>query len=183
MFKKTIENIMSNHIPHKTITWDNPDPPWINKDIKQLILVKNHAYKFYIHSDKSLQFFYQFQFLQTKLSSLIGESKNQSYTRLSHKLLGPKTSQKSYWSILKTFLKNKKNSCIPQLLHQENFITDFKEKANIFNNLFVEKCSIVSNNSELLVTLTKKTHDSLSTINFIKDTFIKYIFILNKLNT
>ena len=86
MFNKTIKNIISNYIPHETITCDDRDPPWINKDIKQLILDKNHAYKSYIRSDKSLQFFNQFQFHQTKLSSLIEESKNQYYTRLSHKL-------------------------------------------------------------------------------------------------
>ena len=38
MFNKTIKNVMSNYIPHETITCDNRDPPWINKDIKQLIL-------------------------------------------------------------------------------------------------------------------------------------------------
>ena len=30
------------------------DPPWIYKDIKQLILDKNHAYKSYIRNNKSL---------------------------------------------------------------------------------------------------------------------------------
>ena len=103
MFNKTIKNIMSNYIPHETITCDDRDPPWINKDIKQLILDKNHAYKSYIRNDKSLQFFNQFQFLQTKLSSLIEESKNQYYTRLSYKLLDPMTSQRSYWALLKPF--------------------------------------------------------------------------------
>ena len=34
---KTINNILSNYIPHETIDRDR-DPPWINKDIKQLIL-------------------------------------------------------------------------------------------------------------------------------------------------
>ena len=175
MFNKTIKNIMSNYIPHETIICDDRDPPWINKDIKQLILDKNHAYKSYIRNDKSLQFFNQFQFLQTKLSSLIEESKNQYYTRLSHKLLDPKTSQKSYWSILKTFLNNKKIPCIPPLLHQDKFVTDFKEKANIFNNFFANQCSIVSNNSELPVTLTRKTHESLSTIDFSTDDILKII--------
>ena len=87
MFNKTIKNIMSNHIPHETIICDDRDPPWINKDIKQLILDKNHAYKSYIRNDKSLQFFNQLQFLQTNSRSLVKESKNQYYTRLTHKLL------------------------------------------------------------------------------------------------
>ena len=108
MFNNTIKNIMSNYIPHEIITWDDRDPPWINKDIKQLILDKNHAYESYNRNDKSLQFFKQFRFLQTKLSSLIEESKNYYYTCLSHNLLDPKTSQKSYWSILKFFLNNEK---------------------------------------------------------------------------
>ena len=107
-------------------------------------------------NDKSWQFFNQFQFLQTKLSSLIEESKNHYYTGLSHKLLDPKTSQKSYWSILKIFLNNKKIPCNPPLLYQYKFVTDFKEKDNIFNNFFANQCSIISNNSELPVTLTKK---------------------------
>ena len=45
MFNKNIKNTMSNYIPHKTIICDDRDPPWINKDIKQLILDKNHACK------------------------------------------------------------------------------------------------------------------------------------------
>ena len=106
IFNKTIKNIMCNYIPHETIICDDRDPPWINKDIEQLISDKNHAYKSYIRNDKSLQFLNQFQFLQKKLSSLIEESKNQYYTRLSHKLLDVKKSQKSYRSILKTFLNN-----------------------------------------------------------------------------
>ena len=77
MFTKIIKNITPNYISDETITCDDRDPPWINKDIKQLILDKNHAYKSYIRNDKSLQFFNQFQFLQTKLNSLIKESKNQ----------------------------------------------------------------------------------------------------------
>ena len=71
--------------------------------------------------------------------------------------------------MLKTF------PCIPPLLHQDKFVTDFKEKVNIFNNFFADQCSIVSNNSELAVTLTKKTHESLSTINFSTDGFLKII--------
>ena len=42
LFNKTIKNILSNYIPHKTITCDNKDPPWFNKNIKQLIQEKNN---------------------------------------------------------------------------------------------------------------------------------------------
>ena len=63
-FNKTIKNIMSNYIPYETIICDDRDPPWINKDTKQLILDKNQAYKSYIGNDKFLKFFNQFRFFK-----------------------------------------------------------------------------------------------------------------------
>ena len=69
---------------------------------------------------------------------------------------------------------NKKIPCVPLLLHQDNLLLNSKKKTNIFNNFFANQCSIVSNYSELLVTLTKK-HESLSTINFSTDDILKII--------
>ena len=40
IFNITIKNILSNWIPRETIMCDDRDPPWINKNIKQLILKK-----------------------------------------------------------------------------------------------------------------------------------------------
>ena len=37
-FTKTLFNIIKNFIPHETITCDDRDPPWINKEIKKLVL-------------------------------------------------------------------------------------------------------------------------------------------------
>ena len=37
---RTILNILSNFIPHKTIVCDDKDPPWINNLIKTLIQEK-----------------------------------------------------------------------------------------------------------------------------------------------
>ena len=121
MLNATIKNILSNNIPHETITCDDGDPPWINKNIKQLILEKNQAYKSYLQSNNSFQFLNHFQFLQTKLNSLIEESKSTTFAY-------PQTSPKSYWSVLKIFLSNKKISCIPRLLHQDKFITSISKK-------------------------------------------------------
>ena len=37
----SIKNILSNYIPHEIITCDDRDSPWINKNIKQLILKRS----------------------------------------------------------------------------------------------------------------------------------------------
>ena len=58
------------------------------------------------------------------------------------------TSRKSYWSILKTFLNNKKILVIPPILYDNKFITNFNEKAEIFNNFFAKQCSLINTNSD-----------------------------------
>ena len=40
LFNETINNILSNFIPHETIVCDDHDPPWINSKIKNLIAEK-----------------------------------------------------------------------------------------------------------------------------------------------
>ena len=77
--------------------------------------------------------------------------------------------------MLKTFLNNKKIPCIPSLLHQEKFVTDFKEKANIFNYFFADQCSIVRNNCELQATLTKKYANPYQQYDFLTDDTLKII--------
>ena len=117
MFNKTIKNIMFNYIPHETFICDDRDPPWMNKDIKQLNLGKNHANTSYFGNDRTLKLFNQLWFLQAKLNSLTEEFKNRYYILLSYRLVDPITSQKSYWSILKTFPNKTKIPCISLLRH------------------------------------------------------------------
>ena len=77
IFNKTIKNILSNYIPHETITCDDNDPPWFNKNIKQLIQEKNNRYKSYILSDKNPQIFENVKSLQNQLKcSTEGSKKN-----------------------------------------------------------------------------------------------------------
>lgn len=38
----------NNYIPHETSTFDNRDPLWMNKGIKQLPLEKNKTCKYYL---------------------------------------------------------------------------------------------------------------------------------------
>ena len=64
LFNKTIRNILSNFIPHETITFDDRDPPWINNRVKHLINEKSVIYKNYLKNNKSNQSFATFQFFQ-----------------------------------------------------------------------------------------------------------------------
>ena len=167
-FTKMLLNIIQNFIPHETITCDNRDPPWINKEIKKLMLEKNLAFKSYCYSNKSMFFFKKLKALQCQLNMSIEGSKEKYYTKLSSRLADPLTSPKTYWSVLNTFLNNKKIPCIPPLFQENKFIKDFKENAELFNHFFVNQCSHLSNNSVLPTNLPQLTSKCLDSIHFSK---------------
>ena len=93
--------------------------------------------------------------------------------------MDPTTSPKPYSSILETVLNNKKIPCIPPIYHNNNYITDFKEKAQIFNNFFAKQCTLVENTSKIPIDFSKRTNNLLSTISFTKDDIANIIKNLN----
>ena len=120
-------------------------------------------------------FFEKFKALQYQLNMSIEESKEKYNTKLSSRLADPLTSPKTYWFILKTFLNKKKIPCIPPLFHENKFITDFKEKVELFNHFFVNQCSLLSNNSILPTNLSQLTSKCLDSIHFSSSDIVKII--------
>ena len=58
-------------------------------------------------------------------------------------------------------------------------MSDFTEKANLFNDFFATQCTPLSNNSVLTSVISFKTQSRLSTINFEKEDVLKIIRNLN----
>ena len=94
---------------------------------------------------------------------------------MSAKLTKFHKSSKAYWSLLKTFLNNKKIPLIPPLYHQGGFITNFKVKAELFNSFFASQCSLIKNDSKLPSYLNYNTDNRLSTVNLSIDDISKII--------
>ena len=108
IFNKTIINIFSNFIPNKLVTFDDKDPPWMTEKVKEKIKWKHKVYRDYLKNCKTKADYMCVHHGITKVSRLISESKDKYFTKLSIKLNNPKTSFKSYWSILKTFYNARK---------------------------------------------------------------------------
>ena len=82
-------------------------------------------------------------------------------SNLSRKLAKQKSNPKTYWSVLKRFFNSKKIPLIPSLLHENKLVTDFREKAEIFNSYFVKQCSLINSDSSLPCEIIKKANNSL----------------------
>ena len=64
-------------------------------------------------------------------------------------LNNPKTSAKTYWSILKTFYNGKKIPVIPPLLINNKHVSNFKTKANLFSAFFASYCTPLDSSSKI----------------------------------
>ena len=157
IFNSTINNVLSNFIPHEIITCDNKKPPWFNKNSINIIKNKIILYKSHTGNENSTDKKEAIRALHNKLTSTVENAQSDYYSKLSIKLSNPETSLKAYWSILKYFVNDKKISIIPPLYHNGNFINDFRQKVELFNSFFAEQCSILQDSSELPINLAPRT--------------------------
>ena len=67
IFTKTLLNTIQNFIPHETIVCDDRDPPWINEEIKKLMIEKNLVFKLYCCSNRNMFLIEIFKALQYQL--------------------------------------------------------------------------------------------------------------------
>ena len=98
---------------------------------------------------------------------------------MTKKLTNASKNCKAYWSLLRRLLNNKKIPLIPPLFHENKFVTDFKEKAELFNSHFAKQCSLISNSSKLPSHIQYLTDNRLSCVRFSHDKFTKVIQILD----
>ena len=69
------------------------------------------------------------------------ENAKKSYLLNVGKSLAQKTSTRAYWSLINKVLNKNKVPSIPPLLENGIFVTDFSEKAQLFNDYFARQCS------------------------------------------
>ena len=138
-------------IPNKLITCNSNDPPRMTTEIKTTIRRKHRVHKKYISRGRKIDELAFMKVVRNETTHLTDHAKEHYFEKLGKKLSDPLTGTLSYWITLKNILNKKKSSLIPPppLLENGVFITNFQAKADIFNELFVEQCSIIPNNSVL----------------------------------
>ena len=126
-------------------------------------------------SNNDKQFLDRLKDLQTQLHFLIEQSKGKYLLQITSKLSDIGKSSQIYWSILKIFLIGKKISYILSLFENNEYITDFRKKAKLFNSLFINQCSLTNNNSQPPPTLSQNTNKRLSSVKITNDDISKII--------
>ena len=113
--------------------------------------------------------------LEEDLHNAIEVSRLNYYSRITYKLTHIQKNTEVYWTLLKGFFNNKKIPLTPPLFHGNEYVTDFKKKAELFNSFFAKQCSLISNSSELPLNLHYTTEKRFNTLNFSNNDIEKII--------
>ena len=129
---------MSKHISNKIITFNDKDAPWITPQVKTSTKRSTRVYRKWVKLGRNPGNYKQHVGeVQNISSKLINEAKQIYYHNLGDKLSHPKIGQKSFWASFKRDVNTKKQTNIPPIIETDVYISDFLQKAEIFNAMFL----------------------------------------------
>jgi len=141
---------MSNNIPNKVIAVNDKDAPWITPEVKTALRKNYRAYKKWKIKGKPPEGRIIVQNVQNETHSIIETAKKSYIDDLSAKMCNPNSSPNVFWTAFKRLVNNKKLVNIPPLIEGvSTFVTNFQEKADIFNKYFASICRPINNGSVL----------------------------------
>ena len=140
---------------------------------------KNKTFQQYFKNGRKITDFEVVDKEAAELSEMIENRKERHFYDLSVKLNNPQTSPKTYWSIIKSCYNGRKIPIIPPLSVNGKIITDFNEKANLFNKYFSSQCNPLPNDSKLPENQTYITETKLSSFNIEDEDIYKIIKTLD----
>ena len=112
--------------------------------------------------------------IRNETSRMITDAKENYFSTLGRKLSDPTISLKTYWRTLNRIINKTETTNIPQLLENGIFVTNFQKKADIFNDFFVQQCSLNINNS-VLPNPFPRCNNRLENINIDADNVLEII--------
>ena len=149
IFTDTLLNIFSRNISNKIITCNDKDAPWITPAVKSAIRRNSRVYRKWIMRGRNPNDHNKVREVQNATNKLIREAKHSYFEKLGDKLSDPQTGQKTFWTAFKRITNKKKLTNIPPIFDNNIYVTNFHQKAKIFNDYFADQCKIHDNGSVL----------------------------------
>ena len=149
LLNEVLLNIYSNFIPNKVKTIRPRQAPWITQTVKNFLRKKSHAYKSFVRNGQPDDKLEGIQNMISEGSRMIEEAKWNYFLKAGKTLASPGTPSKTYWSLINTVLNKAKVPIIPPLLDNGLFVTDFTEKAQLFNDYFMLQCTTIDTGSAI----------------------------------
>ena len=178
VFSDRLMEIFSKYILNKVITCNNRDAVWITSILKTTIKRNTRVYRKWVQRGRNENVRDNIRKSQNDLNKLIRDAKQSYYRKLGNNLSDPQTGNKDFWNAFKRISNRTKQPNIPPIILNDTYISNFKQKANAFNDYFSDQCRILENDSTLPEVKYKTTastqHFAISINNIIN--------IINKMN-
>ena len=149
LLNEVLLNIYSNFIPNKVKTIRPQQAPLVTPTVRNFLRKKNRAYRIFMRSGQPDDKLQGIQNMISEGSRWIEEAKRGYFLKAGRALANPEIGTKKYWSLINTVLNKAKIPIIPPLLEDGIFITNFAEKAQIFNDYFIHQCTTIDTGSQL----------------------------------
>ena len=179
IFSDLFLKIMVTFIPNKVVSIDDKDAPWVTPEVKKILLKNRKLYSKWVKEGRNAGTREAIKKFQIETNRTINQAKSKYITDLSDKLCDPTTGSKAFHSALKKLANKKKITNIPPLLENGVFISNFKDKSDIFNKYFAAQCRPLVSES-VLPPLSLRTDSTTSAVAIHEDAISS---IINKLNS
>ena len=142
-------SVLARHVPNREITCCDRDAPWITDDVKKAIKRKHRVYRRYVKRGRKPEDWTRVKHVKNDATKMITDAKTKYYSGVGEKFCDRNVGIKTYWKALHKIINKKQVMNIPPILLNGVFITNFQNKANLFNEFFVQQYSIPQNGSVL----------------------------------
>ena len=149
LFTTIFLSVIARHVPNKGMTCCDKDTPRIIDDVKKAVKRKHRVYRRYVKRGRKPEDWTRVNQVKNDATKMITDAKNKYYSGLGKKLCDPNVRVKTYWKTMHKIINKKQVMNIPRILLNGVFSTNFQNKANLFNEFFVQQCSILQNGSVL----------------------------------
>ena len=166
-------NIVDKQISNKIIICNDKDAPWITPKVKTAIKRNSRVYSKWVKRGRKTNDLDNVREVRNS-NKFIKEAKLAYYTNLGINLSDPETGQKHFWTAYKRIANKKRNTNIPPIIDDDIFISNFKKKADLFNDYFANQC-IINDNGSVLLSLVPTTAASLPHVSVTKEQIINII--------
>ena len=165
ILQKLFLELMNKFIPNKIKKINYKDAPWVTPAVKTALRRNKRVFKKWIERGRILDEKERVNKIQYETNKIIINAKNKYTSDLAKKNCDSNTGSKCFWTAFNTLVNKKKITNIPPILEKEKYISNFKDKAEIFNNYFALQCRPLDIES------------SLPPLNFLSSNQLKHISI------
>ena len=160
ILNECLKNIFHNFILNRIIKYNCKHPPWITDDVETKLKEQSKLTKKYYKNGNIAK--------SNECTKAISAAKDKYIKQMCKKLNDPLTAPKTYWKILNRLLSNKNVPATSSLLVGGEIISNFSQKAAIFNKYFASQCTLLQNSSSLPM-LRLRTDKTISSLNISED--------------